>query len=595
VGTPDGSLQLASGAPSATTRAASAVTGSAASLNGTVDPNDLETSYRFEYGTGTSYGTSVPVPAAPAGAGKLPEEVARAITGLQPDTTYHYRLVASNGAGSRDGADSSFTTAPPTVTGIQPSSGPTIGGTSVTISGTNLAGATAVRFGSSEAKSFKVQSSSTIAAVSPPGTGVVDVSVTTGAGTSGTGAADQYLYTLGPKLTPSDETGKGFFGARVALSADGNTALIGAWRDDPGSAQCTCGYGAVWVFTRSGSTWTQRGAKLTPSDESGRADFGFSVALSSNGNTALIGAPEDNSRGAAWVFTRTGSTWTQRGAKLTPSDQTDTGAFGWSVALSSNGNTALIGDLGDNSGRGAAWLFKRSGGAWTQQGAKLTASDESGAGDFGSSVALSSNGSTALIGALRDNNGHGAAWVFKRSGGAWTQQGAKLTPSDESGAGDFGFSVALSSDGDTALIGAPDDNNPNGGAWVFARSSSPWAQQGGKLTEPKSALFGLSTALSANGETALIGGLGNFGNGAASVFTRSSSTWAQQGGQLAPSHESIEGAFGLSAALSADGNIALIGGPLDRGAQAGKIRATWPWGGYGAAWVFTRSGSTWSQ
>jgi hypothetical protein len=306
-GTPDGALQLASGPPSVTTRAASAVTSSAGSLTGTVDPNDLETSYHFEYGTGTSYGTSVPVPAAAGGSGKLPEEVREAIAGLKADTTYHYRLVATNTAGTSNGEDSSFTTAPPTVTGMQPSSGTTVGGTSVTISGTSLDGATAVRFGTSEASSFKVQSSSTITAVSPPGTGVVDVTVTTGAGTSATGAADQYLYTLGPKLTPSDESGKGFFGDSVALSADGNTALVGAWRDDRGSACNNCGYGAVWVFTRSGSTWTQRGAKLTPSDESGRGDFGLSVALSANGNTALIGAPEDNNgRGAAWVFTRSG-------------------------------------------------------------------------------------------------------------------------------------------------------------------------------------------------------------------------------------------------------------------------------------------------
>jgi hypothetical protein len=210
-------------------------------------------------------------------------------------------------------------------------------------------------------------------------------------------------------------------------------------------------------------------------------------------------------------------------------------------------------------------------------------------------VALSSSGNAALIGAVIDNNGNGAAWVFTRSRGAWTQQGAKLRPSDDSGRGDFGSKVALSANGNNALIGAPEDNNGHGAAWVFTRSGGAWTQQGAKLTQPESGLFGLSTALSADGDTALIGGLGNFGNGAAAVFTRSSSTWAQQGGQLTPSHESIEGGLGLSAALSADGDTALVGGPTDRGYQAGKNPATWPWGGYGAAWVFTRSGSTWSQ
>src|SRR5262249_58954596 len=96
----------------------------------------------------------------------------------------------------------------------------------VTISGTNFAGATAVEFGAANAKSFKVESETSIRAVSPAGTGTVDVTVTTPAGTSATGAADQYFYTLGPKLTPSDESGAGFFGFRVTLSADGHTPLV---------------------------------------------------------------------------------------------------------------------------------------------------------------------------------------------------------------------------------------------------------------------------------------------------------------------------------------------------------------------------------
>jgi hypothetical protein len=352
----------------------------------------------------------------------------------------------------------------------------------------------------------------------------------------------------------------------------------------------------VWVFTRSGSTWTPLGAKLTPTDESGRGDFGSSLALSSNGKTALIGAPEDNnSRGAAWVFTRSGSTWTQQGTKLTPTDETGTGAFGSGAALSSDGNTALIGAPADNAGHGAAWVFTRAGSTWTQRGAKLTPSDAAGTGAFGFSVALSSKRDIALIAAPGDNGGNGAAWVFTRSGKEWTQQGAKLTPTDEGGEGLFGWSVALSSNGDTALIGDPEDNG-RGAAWVYTRSGGAWTQQGGRLTEPeRGLLFGLSTALSADGDTALIGSLDRYADGAAWVFTRSGSTWAQQGGKLAPSDESLEGAFGFSAALSSDRNTALVGGPLDRANQAGKIRATWPWGGYGAAWVFTRSGSTWSQ
>jgi hypothetical protein len=318
------------------------------------------------------------------------------------------------------------------------------------------------------------------------------------------------LFQQGPKLTPSDESLFGTFGISVALSADGNTALVG-------------GSHAAWVFMRSRGTWTQQGSKLTASDETGASGFGSSVALSADGNTALIGGLVDNSNtGAAWVFTRSGSTWTQQGSKLTASDETGQGHFGSSVALSSDGNTALIGGPADNSNTGAAWVFTRSGSTWTQQGSKLTASDESMGGMFGYSVGLSADGNTALIGGPENvalgSSGviSGAAWVFTRSGSAWSQQGPKLTASDQAGLlAVFGWSVALSSDGSTALIGGPLDKVDLvkklgvGAAWVFTRSGSTWTQQGPKLTasdETGLGLFGWSAALSSDGSTALIGG-----------------------------------------------------------------------------------------
>ena len=375
----------------------------------------------------------------------------------------------------------------------------------------------------------------------------------------------------GPKLTASDEAGTGAFGLSVALSADGNTALIGG-RFDNGSV------GAAWVFTRSGSTWTQQGSKLTASDETGGAAFGSSVALSADGNTALIGGAFDNGGvGAAWVFTRSGSTWTQHGSKLTASDETGAGEFGATVALSEDGNTALIGGPDDNGDVGAAWVFTRSAGAWTQQGSKLTGSGETTGGQFGWRVALSGDGNTALIGGPADNLGVGAAWVFTRSGSTWTQQGSKLTGSGETGSGEFGDTVALSGDGNTALIGAPFDNRFVGAAWVFTRTAGAWTQQGPQLTgsdETGTGNFGDSVTLSADGNTALIGGPGDNNNlGAAWVFTRSAGAWTQQGSKLTGSDETGAGQFGISAALSADGITALIGGYDDNA-------------GVGAAWVF---------
>jgi FG-GAP repeat len=375
----------------------------------------------------------------------------------------------------------------------------------------------------------------------------------------------------GPKLTGGGETGKGLFGFRVALSANGNTALIGAPSDNGR-------VGAAWVFTRSGSTWTQQGEKLTGGEESGKAEFGKAVALSADGNTALIGGPADSSgTGAAWVFAREGETWTQQGPKLTAGGEVGAGHFSISVALSQDGNTALIGGGGDHGEVGAAWVFTRSGSTWEQQGEKLTGGEESGKGHFGFSVALSADGNNALIGGVADNGEVGAAWVFTRSGETWTQQGEKLTGGEESGNAEFGESVALSGAGDTALIGGPADSLGTGAAWVFLREGETWAQQGPKLTaggEVGAGHFGFGVSLSEDGNTALIGGGGdNSEVGAAWLFTRTGSAWEQHGEKLTGSEESGKGHFVFSVALSADAGTGLIGGLADKTE-------------IGAAWVF---------
>jgi FG-GAP repeat len=218
----------------------------------------------------------------------------------------------------------------------------------------------------------------------------------------------------------------------------------------------------------------QQGSKITGgSEESGAGGFGDSVALSPSGTTALIGAAEDNkAAGASWVFTRNEKgERAQQGKKLTGKEETGEGDFGSGVALFSDGNTALIGGWDDNSRVGAAWVFTRSEGKWTQQGGKLTGKEEISEGIigglFGYSVALSSNGNTALVGGPGDNKSVGAAWVFTRSEGKWTQQGGKLTGKEVEGEGEFGFSVALSSNGNTALIGSPRDKKDAGAARVF--------------------------------------------------------------------------------------------------------------------------------
>jgi hypothetical protein len=397
------------------------------------------------------------------------------------------------------------------------------------------------------------------------------------------------LFQQGAKLTGGEEeVGAGRFGRSVALSADGDTALVGAPHDS-GEA------GAVWVLTRTGSTWARQATLTGGEEELGAGHFGRSVALSADGDTALIGEPNGDG-GAAWVFTRAGSgagsTWARQ-AKLTGAEESGSGWFGQSVALSADGATALVGGFVDHSDTGAAWVFARSGSGagatWAQQGAKLTGgAEESGEGEFGWSVALSAEGATALIGARKDGADAGAAWVFARSGSGagatWAQQGAKLTGgAEESGEGEFGQSVALSAEGATALIGGFHDGAGAGAAWVFARSGSgagaTWAQQGAKLTgagETGAGYFGDAVALSADGSTALIGGARDDEHrGAAWLLARAGSgagaAWAQQGEKLTGgAEESGSGEFGWGVALTPGGSTALVGGSGD-GDSAGAV------------------------
>jgi hypothetical protein len=206
----------------------------------------------------------------------------------------------------------------------------------------------------------------------------------------------------------------------------------------------------------------------------GRASQGSSVSLSADGNTAIVGGSFDNNGvGGLWVFTRTGAVWNQSGGKLVGIDAVGSAALGRSASVSSDGNTAIVGGYGDNSTVGAAWVFTRSsGGAWSQQGTKLVGSGAIGGAWQGISVSLSSDGNSAIVGGYGDNGHAGAAWVFTRSGGVWTQLGSKLVGTGAVGAAFQGTSVGISGDGSTAIVGGYSDNSVVGAAWVFTRSVS---------------------------------------------------------------------------------------------------------------------------
>jgi hypothetical protein len=183
---------------------------------------------------------------------------------------------------------------------------------------------------------------------------------------------------------------------------------------------------------------------------------------------------------------------------------------GWSVALSADGKTAIVGGIADNGLAGAAWVYTRSDGGWTQQGSKLVGTAAVGQGGQGVSVALSADGSTAIVGGPYDNKNTGGAWVYTRSGTVWTQQGGKLVGTGAIGNAGQGVSVALSADGNTAIVGGPHDNSFAGAAWVYTRGDGTWTQQGGKLVGTGAvgiADQGWSVALSADGNTAIVGEL----------------------------------------------------------------------------------------
>jgi hypothetical protein len=369
-------------------------------------------------------------------------------------------------------------------------------------------------------------------------------------------------------LLASDGATGDLFGFSVSLSGD--TALIGVPKDADNGDES----GSAYIFTRTGTTWTQQ-AKLLASDGAYGDWFGNSVSLSDD--TALIGARYDDDlgveSGSVYVFTRNGTTWTQQ-AKLLAFDGVPDDWFGFSVSLA--GDTALIGALGDSDNgdeSGSAYIFTRTGTTWTQQ-AKILATDGEAGDLFGHSVSLSDD--TALIGAMcDDDNGaqSGSAYVFTRNGTNWTQQ-AKLLASDGEEGDDFGCSVSL--DNHTALIGATgtnDNGNHSGSAYVFTRNGTNWTQQAKLLAidGAKDDFFGFSVSL--DGDTALIGAMNNDDNGdnsgSAYIFTRNGTTWTQRAKLLA-SDGAIWDVFGWSVSLS--GDTALIGayGDDDNGVDSGS-------------------------
>jgi len=373
----------------------------------------------------------------------------------------------------------------------------------------------------------------------------------------------------GPKFVGSGAVGNPDLGTSVQISSDGNTAIVGGPTDNSN-------IGAAWIFIRTGGVWTQQGSKLVGTGAVGSSQQGYSVAISSDGNTTIIGGYGDNTgTGSIWVFTRSGSVWTQQGSKLVGTGGSGISWQGLSVAVSSDGNTIIEGGYHDNSNIGAVWIFTRTGSVWSQQGSKLVGSGGTGTTGQGSSVAISSDGNTAVVGGQLDNNFAGAMWVFIRTGAVWTQQSPKLVGSGVVGIARQGASVAISADGNTFISGGPDDNSVTGAVWVFTRSGNVWTQQGSKIIgigAIGNARQGASVAISADGNTAVFGGYYDNNNaGAIWVFTRNGVNWTQLSKLVGTGPNGTAVLQGTSVAISSEGTV--IEGGL------GDVPS-------GAAWIF---------
>ncbi len=428
-----------------------------------------------------------------------------------------------------------------------------------------------------------------------------------------------------------------FFGLSVAI--DGDTMVIGA----PFESSSATGIngdetdnsaiesGAVYIFVRSGTTWSQQ-AYLKASNTDAQDVFGFSVAIS--GDTVVVGATGEDSAatgingdetnnnrassGAAYVFTRSGTTWSQQ-AYLKASN-TDAGDnFGRSVAIS--GDTIVVGAINEDSAAtsingdetdnslidgGAAYVFTRSGTTWSQQ-AYLKASNSGDFDNFGFSVAIDDE--TLIIGAHREastatgvngdgtNNDaaeSGAAYVFTRSGTTWSQQ-AYLKASNTDAFDNFGISVAV--DDNTAVIGAQledsngtgvDGNQPNndaansGAAYVFTRSGTTWSQQAYLKASNTDASDFFGNTVAVAGNTLVIGAFFEASNatgsngdqsnnsaadsGAAYIFNRDGTTWSQQT-YLKAANTDPNDNFATAVAIS--GDQIFVGAPLEDSSATG--------------------------
>lgn len=392
------------------------------------------------------------------------------------------------------------------------------------------------------------------------------------AGSTALERRDIAITPVSAKVLPTDARQHDSFGRSLAMS--GETVLVGAKGDDAAGNNA----GTAYVFQRIAGRWVEQ-ARLRAGDAEPNDAFGYAVALS--GDTALVGASQEDSRGngagAAYVFTRRGTVWTQD-AKLTARDGSSFDAFGYAVAI--DADTAVIGAREDDvagDDTGSAYVYERRGGAWVER-AKLVAPDASASARFGGTVAIA--GDVVVVGAAGDDGAAtdaGAAYVFRHSEDAWMPDG-KLTADDAMPADTLGYAIAV--DGDLVAVSALRDDSagPDAGAvHLYARGTERWRPVA-ELTPPDAIAnqwFGWSLALSAG--TIVVGSAydthgsdkeGPFGS--AYVFVKEKGSWREETKLVARVPNPFD-LFGWAVAMS--GPIVAISARLDdeAGQEAGAV------------------------
>lgn len=335
------------------------------------------------------------------------------------------------------------------------------------------------------------------------------------------------------------------FGISVSLSSDGQTLAIGA-------PEHNGGLGQVKVYQNQSGSWVQIG---DPIDGTTIERFGYSVSLSSDGEILAIGALDGNTSGQVMVFQNQSSIWMPIGDPIDGTGEDD--QFGYSVSLSSDGQTLAIGARFYNSSAGQVKIFQNQSGNWVPVGDPIDGTGEYS--QFGYSVSLSSDGQTLAIGAPTYNSGSGQVKVFQNQSENWILVGDPLDGTTDSS---FGESVSLSSDGQTLGIGAPTPNDI-GQVMVFKNQSGSWVLIGDPIdgTEEGSR-FGSSVSLSSNGEILAIGASAYAHyRGQVEIYKNESNMWRSVNDPI--EGDSEEGVFGHSVSLSSDGKTIAIGAPGD--------------------------------